>query len=63
MPNGSELPLKEQINYVDGFLMFDQTTNQCLNPFIGISNEAILLSIRKSLVDYKELMERNGKTN
>ena len=56
--NNAELSLEHQINYIESFLMFDQTTNESLNPFIGISNGVALKEIRKSLLKLKNLEER-----
>ena len=57
---GAELTVDQQISYVDSFLMFDQTLNDALNPFVGTSNGAVLKEIRKSLVELKTLKSKIG---
>jgi hypothetical protein len=54
----AELTLQQQISYIEGFLMYDSKEMLVLNPFIGISNVALLIGIRKSLIELESLKNK-----
>lgn len=52
---GAELKIADQIKWLDSILFFDKEKCLACNPFIGISTEALLLEIRKSLVRLQDI--------
>jgi hypothetical protein len=54
----AELSIENQIAYLDAILQYDQQKLQSCNPFLGISVEAILMAIRKSLVELQEIKNK-----
>lgn len=57
MSHNAELSVDQQIKYIESFLMYDIKEMEILNPFIGLSNGALLKEVRKSLIELKSLKE------
>ena len=54
---GAELSLDAQVSYIDAYLMYEPKEQLVLNPFIGMSNSALMLEIRKSLIELRGIKE------
>jgi hypothetical protein len=47
----AELDIQQQIAFLESILWFNKEQLQVMNPFLAISTEAILVSIRSSLIE------------
>jgi len=54
----AQLELEHQIDYIESKLGWNEELHQSCDPFIGVNAMAILESIRKSLIELKEIKEK-----